>query len=139
MTIHYLPVLVCAVVAMVLGFIWYGPLFGKKWMEILGVDLQEDPEKKAEMQKAAMPLYIVQFFLALLQALVLAYYTAFLATGAAIVNALLLWLAFVMPTVATSSMWTNESGGTKWQKFLIQAGFQFVMFALFGFILGIWK
>jgi len=29
-------VLVCGVVAMALGFVWYGPLFGKKWLELIG-------------------------------------------------------------------------------------------------------
>ncbi len=30
--INLLAVVVCAIASMVLGMLWYGPLFGKKWM-----------------------------------------------------------------------------------------------------------
>ncbi len=35
--VNYLAIIVGAVFSMILGAIWYGPIFGKKWMEIIGV------------------------------------------------------------------------------------------------------
>ena len=37
-TVNYWAIVAGAVLSMVIGAIWYGPLFGKKWMEIVGVD-----------------------------------------------------------------------------------------------------
>ncbi len=59
MEINYLAILVCGVLSMVIGAIWYGPLFGKKWMEICGVNA-DDLNARKEMQKGAAPLYAVQ-------------------------------------------------------------------------------
>ena len=37
MNINYLAVLTCAIVAMPVGFLWFGPLFGKAWARHMGV------------------------------------------------------------------------------------------------------
>ena len=36
MSINYLAVLACAIVAMPVGFLWFGPLFGKTWARHMG-------------------------------------------------------------------------------------------------------
>ena len=36
MSINYLAVLACAIVAMPVGFLWFGPLFGKAWARHMG-------------------------------------------------------------------------------------------------------
>ena len=33
---NWLAVVIAAVVSIVLGFLWYGPLFGKTWMRMTG-------------------------------------------------------------------------------------------------------
>lgn len=58
MTINYWAVLACGVISMVAGAIWYGPLFGRKWMEIIGAN-PDDIEARKKMQKSAGPLYLV--------------------------------------------------------------------------------
>jgi hypothetical protein len=131
-------VLACGVVAMVIGSLWYGPLFGKKWMQITGSDC-DDAEKRKEMQKAAMPLYAVQFVLVLLQVYVLARYIKGWSDVSGVENALWVWVAFVMPTVAGSAMWTNNTSKMKWATFFLQAGYQLVLFVVFGVILSMWK
>lgn len=135
--INYWAVLACGVVSMVIGAIWYGPLFGKTWMKILKVDMT-DEECKKEMQKSAGPLYAVQFVLTLFQAYVLAHYIAGWQDASGVENSLWIWGAFIMPTVAGASMWTNDTKNMKWQRFLVQAGYQLVNFVVFGLILGMW-
>ncbi|MBI4433400.1 DUF1761 domain-containing protein [Candidatus Uhrbacteria bacterium] len=136
--INYWAVLVCAVLAMVAGSIWFGPIFGKKWMEIVGVK-PEDLEKRKEMQKHAGPLYGIQFILVLFQAYVLAHYIAGWKEASGLENAMWIWAAFVMPIVAGSAMWNNDARRIAWARFLIQAGYQLVLFVLFGLILGAWR
>lgn len=136
MEINYISILVCGVVAMIVGFIWYGPLFGKKWMEIIGAP-EVDEQKKKEMQKGMMPMYILQFVLVLGQVYVLSHFVKGWAGATGIETAVWIWLGFVMPTIAASVMWTNESKNMKIARFGIQAGYQLVLFVIFGFVLGV--
>ena len=39
LTINHLAVLACVVLLTVLGFLWYGPLFGEKWMALVCLDM----------------------------------------------------------------------------------------------------
>lgn len=136
--INYWAVLVCAVLSMVLGYIWYGPLFGKKWLEIVGANTM-DMERRAEMMKGVWKLYITQFLLTLFQVYVLAYYVAGWFEVSGVENTLWIWAAFIVPTVAGASMWNNDSAKVSWARFLIQGGYQLVLFVMFGLVLGSWK
>lgn len=131
-----MAVLVCAVFAMVVGAVWYGPLFGRKWMEVTGANA-EDIAKRTEMQKRAMPLYVVQFLLTLFQVWVFARIVG--GSPDAPQNLMWIWAAVVVPVIAGTAMWNNDSAKISWARFLIQAGYQLVIFAMFGLILGIWK
>jgi hypothetical protein len=137
--INYWAVLVCGVLSMVTGAIWYGPLFGKKWTEIVGATNQ-DLETRKKMQKEAGPLYIAQFVLSLLQLFILANFIFFVGLSEySLGTALFIWLGFVMPTIAGSAMWNNDSSKIKWARFLIQSGYQLLCFVIFGFVLGVWR
>ena len=136
MGINIWAILVCAVLSMVIGSIWYGPLFGKLWMHINGVT-HIDAHKRKEMQKKMAPLYVVQFVLALFQIYILAHLTGFNAMSG-IISGVLVWAGFVLPTTAGACMWNNESKKTAWSRFLVQVGYQLVCFVVFGAILGMW-
>ena len=137
--INYLAVLVCAILAMALGFVWYGPLFGKKWMKLVCADEMTEEQKKASM-KGMWKLYTTQFLLSLFQLGVLSWYIwnlrEFSKTSVCI--AFSIWFAFVMPTIAGSCMWNGDSKGDAWTKFLIQAGCQLIIFLISGLILSHW-
>lgn len=138
MEINYLAILACGVLAMIVGAVWYGPLFGKKWLEIVGADVS-DLEARKKMQKEAGKLYVVQFLLVLFQVWVLAYYIEGWEETTGLVNALWIWVAFVMPTVAGSAMWNNDSAKVAWSRFFIQSGYQLVVFVIFGLVLEFWR
>ena len=123
---------------MLIGAIWYGPLFGKKWIEICGATL-EDLEARKKMQKAAGQLYMVQFALTLFQVWYLAIFINGWGASIGLANAFGIWLAFVMPTVVGASMWNNDSSKVRWARFLIQSGYQLVNFIVFGLVLGMWR
>lgn len=138
LSVNYVAIFVGAVLSMVIGALWYGPLFGKKWMEIVGVT-PDDVEARKNMQKGAGPLYGVQFMLTLFQVLVLSHLIADTARAGGVERALWIWAAFVIPTLAGAVMWTNEPGKQKWARFLIQGGYQLVIFLVFGLLLQFWK
>jgi hypothetical protein len=137
MEINYMAILGAGIISMIVGSIWYGPLFGKKWMEICGVG-EMDEAKRKQMQKEAMPLYGIQFALTLIQAYVLFNIITW-TSGKGIGIAFWMWLGFIVPTVAGGAMWNNNSNKIKWATFLIQAGYQLVIFMIFGYLFSIWK
>jgi len=139
MEINIWAVLVCTILTLVIGFIWYGPIFGKKWMEITGAD-KMDMERRKEMMKGVWKLYIAQIALALLQVYVLAWYINTIGNiSSGIHTAFSIWLAFVMPTIAGTAMWRNDSAKISWARFFIQSGYQLIIFIVFGLILSFWK
>ena len=137
MEINYIAVAVCAVLSMVVGFVWYGPLFGKKWMEIAGMD-KETEERRKEMMKDTPKLYVAQFLISLGQVYILAHFIKGWSDVSGVESALWIWAGFVLPTVAAASMWTADRKEVKWARFLIQGGYYLVLFVMFGYILGTW-
>ncbi len=135
MAISLWAVLVCGVLAMVIGSIWYGPLFGKKWAHIIGCD-NLTPEQQKEMQKGMWKFYLTQFILVLFQVYILANYIKGLSDVAPVSNALWIWAGFIMPTIAGAVLWSGEDAKKAWARFWIMAGYNFVLFVVFGLVLG---
>jgi len=138
MEINYMAILVGAILAMATGALWYGPLFGKKWLEIIGAD-KNDIKAREEMKKGAGPLYLIQFILTFFQILVLAHLIADTQTVGGLERSVWIWAAFVMPTIAGTAMWNNDSKKISWARFLIQSGYQLTIFIIFGLLLTYWK
>lgn len=122
MEINYLAVLVATVLQFFVGFIWYGPIFGKLWGQIHGFD-KLSKEVQQKMMKEMGPFYGVQFGVTLVQTLVLALFIAVLPEGWNPYGlAGLLWLGFVVPTQVSSVIFGGTEG--KWivKKIAVQAG-----------------
>ena len=146
MEINFLAIALCSILAMVIGGFWYGPLFGKKWMEITATN-EGDAEARKKMQTPSRSLYVIQFLLTLFQVTVFAYLMHFIDPAIDLSStliiwisyALIIWAAFVMPILATTTMWNNDSRRIALTRFFIQAGYQLVIFIMFGVILGLWR
>ncbi|MEI8130749.1 MAG: DUF1761 domain-containing protein [bacterium] len=134
--IHFWTILVCGVFAMIFGALWYGPLFGKLWMHINGVT-KAHAGKQMGMNKKTLPLYTAQFLLTLFQLFILVHLVGYTALGG-MMSAFWVWAGFILPTIAGSCMWTNESRKMAWSRFLVQSGYQLVCMLVFGAVLGAW-
>lgn len=138
MEINYLAVVAGALLAMVVGSLWYSPvLFGSVWMR-----LNKMPEGGAgdakQMYREMAVMYTLQFVLALLQVYILAHFVKGWTDVSGIEAALWIWLGFVVPTLAAAAMWTMEQWQDKLWRFGIQAGYNLILFILFGYVLGVW-
>lgn len=138
MEVNYLAVLVCGVASMIVGFLWYGPLFGKAYMKTMGAETMS-PEQKEAMKKSMWGMYFVQFILALITAYVLAYHIAnWAGAETPVMVAICSWFGFIVTTTASGALWSGKSKKMAWNMFLISAGAQLVTFVVFGLILGNW-
>lgn len=96
--INYWAVFVASLIPMVTGALWYGPLFGQKWMDLVG-------KTEEELRAGFNPIksYGVTWVFALIMALVLAHvagawYDAYQVEGglAGIQTGFWIWLGFVL-------------------------------------------
>ena len=59
--VNFATIIVCVVAAMPVGFLWFGPLFGKAWVRHMGLERMEE-SGDAAMGKS-MALYALGSFL----------------------------------------------------------------------------
>lgn len=131
--VNYVATLVAAIANMVLGAIWYGPLFGKLWMKEAGKTKKDLDAAKKEMPK----YYAVSFVGALVMAYVLAVFISFANVNTialATIFGFLVWLGFVLTISLQPLLWEGKS-----QKlFLINNGYNFAALVIMAAIIAAW-
>lgn len=132
---NFLAVLVAAIAGTVVGFLWYGPLFGKPWAEMMGFT----PDKMTEAKKKGMTTaYTVNFIGALVMAYVLSRSLAerFIASsGPAIVLAFWIWLGFIAFVILGAVLWE----GKPIKLYLINSIYYLVSLSVMAVILAAWR
>jgi hypothetical protein len=132
--INYWAVLVAAIVAMVLGFIWYGPLFGKKWAELSGLPM--DAMKKPQASKMVI-MVIGTLLMSWVLAHAVIFANAYLNTSgvsSGLMVGFLNWLGFVAPVTLGVVLWEGKS----WKLWWINSGYYLVELCLMAVILAVW-
>ena len=133
--INFMAVLVSSLINMVLGFIWYGPLFGKPWMELTGISQDKIAESKA---KGMNMTYDLSGIGALVMAFVLANITGYAQVDTLVEGVqvgFLVWLGFVVTTMLNSVIYD----GKPWRLYFINAGYYLVSLVLMGALLAVWR
>lgn len=136
MDINIWAVLVSAVASMVIGSVWYGPLFGPMFMEAMDMKKWTEGEREA-MKKQMMATYLTQFIASIVMFYVLAKFIVDLdqmtVTGG-LVTAFWAWLGFVVPVKLGDAIW-----GGKMTLFWIGIGNMLVTLLAAGAIIGAWN
>ena len=114
--VNYVAVLAAAIVAMVVGFIWYGMLFGKKWGKLVGMS---EKQMKDGMTKSAPAGFVI----VLIGSFVLAHFVSGLAMMEALKVAAVLWFGFMFTKGASVVVWQGKSK----EAFMIDAAHDLVM------------
>jgi hypothetical protein len=124
--VNWLAVLVAGVGASaLLGFLWYGPLFGKMWMRASGVN--PDGRNMA-------PLLALSILLSIIAATLLAVWIGYNGPLKGAAKGLLAGAVFGGGALGTSYLWEGRS----LKLWLINAGYVTGQYGLIGLILGLW-
>jgi hypothetical protein len=130
-------VLACAIASMVIGSIWYGPLFGKMFTREMGMD-QWSPEKQAAMKKKMGIMYFGQFIASLVMFYILGTFIVWSApkvdVGFGMGVAFFMWLGFAVPLAFGNAIW-----GGKFKLFWLSIGNMLITFLVAGAIIGAWR
>lgn len=142
LTVNYLAVLACGIAAMPIGFLWFGPLFGRPWARAMGMERATAPAGAAMAR--SMGLYLGG---SLLIAFVLAHSLAVWRASSwglgpdaanwvyAINGALWTWLGFFLPLQLGRVAWEQRG----WTLVAINGSFDLVRLLVFSVILAYWR
>ena len=135
--VNYLAVVACGVSAMVLGFLWYGPVLGAVWRKEMGFTM-DDMNKMMLSPGVAYGLMAVG---ALIMAYVLAVTLSIssvafggLELAMALQGGFWLWLGFVATTQLGVVLWEGKS----WKLFLINTSYSLVSVLVMSAIIASW-
>lgn len=139
--VNYWAVLGAAILSMVLGFLWFGPLFGKTWTQLMGWTKEKLASQKAN-SKDMNKLYGIQFLGSLFMSFVLShalvFASAYLKTegvSAGLQTGFWNWLGFIAPVTLGVVLWEGKS----WKLWLFNNSYYLVSLLLMGVLLSLWK
>ncbi len=114
------------IASFVFGFLWYGPVFGKTWMKLMGKKMEDCQGKKPPV--AAMLLTLLG---TILTTMVLAFIIHRPERPCGYGVAFLAWLGYYIPLLISTVVWE----GKPWGLFLMNAAYYFLNLQLIAAIL----
>lgn len=136
--VNYVAVVAAAVVGMVAGYLWYGPLFGKVWMKEMGFksDKMEDAAKQG-MGKTYGLMFVGLLFMAYILAHAEVFAGTYMGTKGPVLGlttGFFNWLGFVVPVSMGTVLWDGKS----WKLWKINSGYYLVTMLAMGVLLSVW-
>jgi len=133
--INYPAVFISGVVMMILGYIWYGPIFGKAWGKMVGMSEKEMKDMKgSEMARSYGMMFISALVLSYVYAHVLIAFQSD-SISMALQGAFWTWLGFIATTQLGKVLWEKKP----WKLYVIDSGYYLVGLALIGVVLTLWR
>jgi len=127
--INWIAVIVGVILSNALGFLWYGPLFGKPWMAALG--------KRPEQLQSSPMMYVWTIVTSLITMVVLAATVGAFGSSGVVQGALIGAVLFVglQGTATYVGVMFEGKSATLWS---INALYNLVIFVVMGAVFAIW-
>lgn len=130
-TLNIWAILVATLSTFVIGWLWYGPFFGKAWLSVVG--LNEEELKNANMGKIFGFSFIFELIMAFNLAMFLNDPSIGISEGA--LYGFLTGFGWIFFAFAVNGLFERRS----WKYIFINGGYWVVAFTVMGLILGAWK
>ncbi len=112
--LNFVAILLALSANFILGWLWYGPLFGKAWAKEMKMDMSATPDKSV-MLKGMLMMVIGNFLMAYVMANDIFVWKSFpgmenmglLATACS--SSFFTWLGYYVPTHIGATTWENKS------------------------------
>ncbi len=135
-SINFWPILVAAVVAFVIGALWYSPiLFGDQWLALKGMSKKDIT---ADMKKGMWKFYIIQFIATIVTFIVLGFLVASIgtrSTGEGMFLAFIIWIGFSLTSAVGDVLWNK----TPLKLAMLTEAATLVSWLVGGAIIGAWR
>ncbi len=134
-SVSLISVLGATIASIAVGFVWYGPLFGKQWGELMGQSKEALPVQR---QKSMGKSYILMAIGSLIMSFILANFVQ-VAGALSLIDGMSVafwaWLGFAVPLLLNEVLWQSKP----MKLYLINIGYQLVSFVLMGAIVAAWS
>jgi hypothetical protein len=133
-SLNFLAILVAGIANMVIGFVWYGPVFGKVWVKLMGFSDEYLKEAKA---KGMVASYILAFVGALASSYIIAcFLQIWLAFDYRDAFTVIFWpwLGFIATSALSQVIWE----GRPWKLYFLNTSYYLVAFYTQALILVYW-
>ncbi len=137
MNINFLAILVLAAFSMVLGSLWYGPLFGKQWIKLMKFSKAEIEEGKKKGMAGMWKNYLFTFIGSFVMVYVLSMFVKFVGASTLIDGAIVgfwVWIGFYVTKSMGSVFWE----GKPFNLFLLNNFHDMVFIVISGAVLAVW-
>ena len=134
--INYVAVVAAAAASMVIGMLWYGPLFGKPWVALMGWTSEETEAAKAKGKRSMVWAALGSLVMAYVLAHSLVFASAYLnASGvpAGLMAGFWSWLGFVAPVSLGVVLWE----GRPWKLCVLNNAYWLIALLVMGMILAL--
>lgn len=138
MEVNWIAIIVAALIPMVMGFLWYGPIFGKQWQSSMGFS-DED------LKSGNMPvIFGISFVMAILMAMGIFFFIegmheagggSFHTFKHGALHGAMVSIFFSIPVLVSNSLFQKNNA----KNILINIGYWVVTSALMGGILDMWQ
>lgn len=118
---NYLAILIATAAQFGVGFLWYGPLFGKLWGKMHGFD-KLSKETQQKMMKGMGPIYGIQLLVTIITTVVLAIFISYQPSWNPYAMAGFFWLGFTVPAQVSSVLFSNTPKEWMVKKIALQMG-----------------
>lgn len=131
--INHLAVWVCIILMHAFGFLWYGPLFGERWMDMVQID--QETMQSDSMDAGIWILNSVAIIASIYAiAWVLSALNVTSGVRGAVIAFVLTFCLHHLPTM-NANMFAGQPYGLAW----ITGGYSLAWLTVSGFILGSWR
>jgi hypothetical protein len=130
-TVNYLAIIVAAIINLVLGFLWYGPLFGRRWLALSNIT--QEQMRSGGIAKTTAGSFVIALIVFYVLSLVVDW-TGAKTVGAGLTAGFWVWLGFV-GTVTFNSVLYEFRPTALWA---LNNGYHLLTLLIGGALLAVW-
>lgn len=132
--INWLAVVVVAVINFFIGFLWYGPIFGKIWMKAMKFTQKDINEGKKKGMAMPMIISLIMSFITTLVLALLLGSTGTVDIVSGIIWGIFIWAGFFLATTVSGSLWEGKNSSL----FFLNASYDLVRIVIMAVVLVAW-
>lgn len=136
-SLNWLAIGICTLLMFMGGAFWHGPIFGKIWMKIHHGDKTFSDEENKKIMEWMWKLMLTEFVMSLLMIIGLACVIRAIPEYSWIQTAFMIWLAFILPTLASSVIWWGDKREWMCAKIAITSSYRLLALLLTGYLLSV--
>jgi len=129
--VNWLAILICAVVSMIVGSIWYGPVFGKQWMKLVGFTKEELEKGKKDMPKVYGQMFLGSVITSYVLAVIISMAPE-KSVMMGVTGAFWVWVGFIAAVKYSDVLFEKKP----LKLYLIEIGYYLIFLTISGAILG---